>query len=229
VAALAEDGDPVAHLDRLVDVVGDEHDRLADVLLEAEELVLEAAADDRVHGPEGLVHEHDRRVHGQGPGHPDPLALAARELVGVAVADLGGQADHLQQLAHPGPGPLIVPAGQLGHGGDVLADGAVREQADLLDDVADAAPQLGRVDRGHVASVDDDVAAGGLDHPVDHPQGGGLAAARGADQDREVTLGHLEGDVVDGRGAIGEALGDGFEADQLPPPVVWAPDPKVVA
>ena len=72
VAALAEDGDAVAHLDRLVDVVGDEHDRLADLLLEAEELVLEAAAHDRVDRPERLVHEHDRRGRRPGPGpHPD--------------------------------------------------------------------------------------------------------------------------------------------------------------
>jgi hypothetical protein len=32
--------------------------------------------------------------------------------------------------------------------------------------------------------------------------------------------------VVDGDGAVGEALGDGLEADQLPPPSSWAPDPK---
>ena len=41
-----------------------------------------------------------------------------------------------------------VPAEQAGHGGDVVGDRLVREQADLLDHVADAAAQLHRVDAG---------------------------------------------------------------------------------
>ena len=46
-AADLHDRDEVAHLDRLVDVVGHEQDRLGELLLEAQELVLEALADDR--------------------------------------------------------------------------------------------------------------------------------------------------------------------------------------
>src|SRR5918998_1721680 len=61
-SALLEDGDLVAHLYGLVYVVGDEDDGLLDVLLDAQELVLEPLARDRVHSPEGLVHEHDRGV-----------------------------------------------------------------------------------------------------------------------------------------------------------------------
>ena len=41
---------------------------LAMLLLEAQELVLEAVADDRVDRAERLVHEHDRRVGREGPG-----------------------------------------------------------------------------------------------------------------------------------------------------------------
>ena len=37
------------------------------------------------------------------PRDPDPLSLAARELVRVAVVVLGVQADHLEQLPHPRP------------------------------------------------------------------------------------------------------------------------------
>ena len=43
-----QDGDLVAELDRLVDVVRDEEDRLAQLALEAEELVLQLVADDGV-------------------------------------------------------------------------------------------------------------------------------------------------------------------------------------
>ena len=77
VTALAHDRNPVAHLDRLVDVVGDEQDRLLDLGLEAEELVLKPLAVDRVDGAERLVHEHHPRIRGERPGDPGPLLLAA--------------------------------------------------------------------------------------------------------------------------------------------------------
>ena len=142
--ALLEDRDPVAHLDRLVDVVGDEDDRLAQLGLQAQELVLQPLAVDRVDRAERLVHQHQRRVGRERAGDADALALAAGELGRVAVAEVAGQADDLQQLLDALVRALLVPAEQVGDGGDVLADRLVREQADLLDHVADLAPQLGR-------------------------------------------------------------------------------------
>ena len=101
-AALVEDGDAVAELHRLLDVVGDEHDRLAHLALEAQELVLEPRARDRVDGAERLVHQQHRRVGAQGAGHADPLALAARQLRRVAVAErVGLEPDQLEQLVDP--------------------------------------------------------------------------------------------------------------------------------
>ena len=101
VAALAQDGDLVAHLDRLVDVVRDEDDGLGELGLQAEELVLEALAVDRVDGAERLVHEQDGRVDGERAGDADALALAAGELRRVAVADLVGvERDELDELVH---------------------------------------------------------------------------------------------------------------------------------
>ena len=71
--------------------------------LQAQELVLQALAVDRVDGAERLVHEHQRRVGGQGAGDADALALAAGELRGVAVARLGRvEPDELEQLVDAG-------------------------------------------------------------------------------------------------------------------------------
>src|SRR5918993_1086761 len=67
-AALFQDGDLVAHLYGLVDVVGNEDDGLLYVLLDVEELLLEAVARDGVERSERLIHEHDRRVPPQRPG-----------------------------------------------------------------------------------------------------------------------------------------------------------------
>ena len=89
----------VAHLDRLVDVVGDEHDRLADLRLQAQELVLQPLAVDRVDRAERLVHQHQRRVGGERARDADALALAAGELRRVAVAHVGRASDdQLEQL-----------------------------------------------------------------------------------------------------------------------------------
>ena len=97
--AALEDRDPVAHLDRLVDVVGDEHDRLAHLLLEPEELVLEPLAADRVDRAERLVHQHDRRIGRQRASHADTLSLAARQLARVAIAVRAGlEADKVEEL-----------------------------------------------------------------------------------------------------------------------------------
>ena len=81
-ASFGEHGDPVTELRRLLDVVGDEDDRLLELLLQVEELVLESLAGDGIHGGEGLVHEQDRGVGSEGSGHPDPLALAPRRARG---------------------------------------------------------------------------------------------------------------------------------------------------
>ena len=109
------DRDEVAHLDRLVDVVGDEQDRLGEVLLEAQELVLEPFADDRIDGPEGLVHQHDRRVGREGLGHADALALAATQLRRVAVAVLPGlEPDEREELIGPLSLAVLRPADQTG-------------------------------------------------------------------------------------------------------------------
>ena len=97
-AALLQHRDAVAHLDRLVDVVGDEDDRLADLGLEAQELVLEPLAVDRVDRAERLVHQHQRRVGGERAGDADALALAAGELRRVAAGHLLRQADQVEQL-----------------------------------------------------------------------------------------------------------------------------------
>ena len=143
---VAHDGDPVGHLHGLVDVVADEDDGLGNGPVQAQEVVLQPLAGDRVDGRERLVHQHHRRVGRQRAGEADALLLAARELGRVAARELVGvEPDQLQQLADAAAGPLLVPPEQLRHGGHVGADGEVGEEADLLDDVADLAAQRGRV------------------------------------------------------------------------------------
>ncbi len=207
-AALPHDRDEVAHLDRLVDVVGHEQDRLGEALLEVEELVLEALADDRVDGAERLVHEHHRRVDGEGARHADTLALASRELARVALA-VGGrlEAHEREQFVDAIAGPVAVPAEQARDHRHVLADREVWEQPGLLDHVPDAAAQGDGILRGDVTAADADVPGGRLDQPVDHLEAGGLAAAGRPDEHADAAGRHDETQVVDGAGAAGAPPG----------------------
>jgi hypothetical protein len=127
--ALLHDRDAVAEQHRLVDVVGDEHDGLAEIALEPLELLLERAAADRVDGAERLVHQQHGRVGRQRPRHADALLLAAGELARVAVGHPLLEAHELDQLERALALALLVPAEQLGDGGDVVGHAPVREQA----------------------------------------------------------------------------------------------------
>ena len=204
----------VADLDGLLDVVGDEHDRLVQLGLQGQQLVLQRGADDRVDGAERLVHQQHRRVGGQGPGDPDALLLAAGQLVRVPPGQARVEADQGEQLPRPVAGLLARPAGEHRHRGDVVLDGAVREQPGLLDHVADAAAQLRRVARPDVGAVEQDGARGRLDEPVDHPQRGGLAAAARADEDHRLAVRHLEVEAVDGDRPVRVPLRHCLERDQ---------------
>ena len=94
-AAAPEHRDLVAELDRLVDVVGDEHDGFAQFALQPQDFGLQILAHHWVDGAERLVHQQDRRIGGQCPGHPDALLLTARQLCRVPVGELGIETDTL--------------------------------------------------------------------------------------------------------------------------------------
>src|SRR5581483_3861945 len=118
-------------------------------------------------------------------GEPDPLPLPARELRRVAAGVARVEPDELEQLRDARADPRLLPAEQAGHGRDVVADRHVREEADLLDHVADPAAQLDGRQVADAAAVDADVALVEVDQPVDEAQRGRLPAARGPDEDAE--------------------------------------------
>ena len=102
-AAGGEHRDPVAHLHGLVDVVRDQQHRLAQLALEAQELVLQPAADHRVDRAERLVHQQHGRVGGERAGDADALPLATGELVREAVGEhVRVEPDQLHQLDRRG-------------------------------------------------------------------------------------------------------------------------------
>ena len=113
--AVAHDHDVVAELERLGQVVGDEDHRLADFVVEPQDLVLHVAPDQRVERAERLVEEHHLGVDGQGPGQADALLHAARQLVRIAVG-VALEADEVDHLAR------LRVARRLGLAADLEAD-----------------------------------------------------------------------------------------------------------
>ena len=78
--------DPVADVADDRQVVGDEQVGQPELALEPLEQVDDLGLDRHVEGADRLVGDDEVRVQGERPGDADPLALAARELVRVAVA-----------------------------------------------------------------------------------------------------------------------------------------------
>ena len=85
------------------DVVGDEDVGEAELVLQVVEQVDDLGLDRDIEGGDRLVGDDQLRVRRQGPGDPDPLALAAGELVRVAVGVLGREPDALEQLPDAAP------------------------------------------------------------------------------------------------------------------------------
>ena len=117
--------------------MGDENDRLAQTTLQVVKLMLEPLPDNRIDRPEGLVHEQDGWIGGKSAGHAGALLLAPGELGRVARHHLGIQPDDLDQFGDALIDPRLIPSDKGRDGADVLGDGAMGEQSDLLDHVAD--------------------------------------------------------------------------------------------
>ena len=130
---VVQDGDDVGERQRLFLVVGHEHDGRAEGCEQLLDLGAQAVAQARVQRGERLVEQDQARLRSQRPGHGDALLLAARELVGPAMAE-AAEPDQLEQLGHPLPAP--APPGQ--PEADVLGDAEVGEEQALLGHVADA-------------------------------------------------------------------------------------------
>jgi hypothetical protein len=176
--------------------VGDKHHRLAHLLLKPQELVLEPRPVDRVDRPEWLVHQHQRRVRGKPPGHANALSLTAGQLSRITLGDLCVQPDQLDQLFDPRLDSRLIPIEEMGNGGDVLLDGQVREEADLLDHVADLAPELVRLAFEDTSSPEQDLARGQRNHAVDEPHGSRLARARRTNKHTDLAGSDAEAQVL---------------------------------
>ena len=124
---LVHDRDPVRHRERLVLVVGHDHEGDPDLVLQADELELHLLAQLLVERRERLVEQQNLGPLDQGAGQRHPLALAARELVGPAQAE-AVEADHGERRLDPRADLGARRAADAQAVADVVGDRHVREK-----------------------------------------------------------------------------------------------------
>ena len=121
---------------------------VAGALPDAQQLEVHALAGHLVERAEGLVHEQQGRIEGEGPGDRHPLLHAARELPGVVVGEVGSST-RLEHLALPSPARSAFGApDDLERQLDVALHGAPVEEHRRLEDhpvVAVEARLVGRL------------------------------------------------------------------------------------
>ncbi|SBV35188.1 conserved hypothetical protein [uncultured Stenotrophomonas sp.] len=205
-AAIFHQHDAVTDLQRLVQVMGDEHDGLLHLALQRRQFLLHVTADQWIERAECLVHQQDVGLHRQCAGQPHALLHAAAELRGQGIFP-ALQAHQLQRL-HGARATLgRVHALHFQPVCRVLGDGTAREQREMLEHHADLAAaqvqQLSAVEAGHVFAVDEDAAAGRRVEQVEAAQQRGLAAATQAHDHQQLAFPDVEGDVGDADGMPG--------------------------
>ncbi len=206
---VVEDGDPVAHRQRLVLVVGDVDEGDADIALDRLQLGLHLLAQLQVEGAERLVEQQHLRPVDDRPRQRHPLPLATGELGRLAIA-VAGQAHHLQRFVASAPALGFVHFGHFQPVGDVLGHGHVGEERVVLEDGVDGA--FVRRQTGDVGAPQLDRAGGRVLEAGDHPQRRRLARAGGPEHGEELTGADLEVDPGD-RDHAPVGLGEAGKAD----------------
>ncbi len=193
---------------RLLLAVGDVDEGEAELGLDALQFRPHPHPQERVEGRERLVEEEHLGAGDEGAGERHPLLLAPRELGRQALGEVGHlhEVEHGERLRPPlGLADAAHPQAE----GDVVPAVEMREQGVALEHHRGAA--LGRRRVAHRLGADDHVAGRDRLVPADHPQGRGLAAARGAEQAAIGPRPDLQVDAVHRHG-LAVALG---QPDQL--------------
>ena len=206
---VVEDGDPVAHRQRLVLIVGDVDEGDPDLPLDRLQLHLHLLAQLQVQRPQRLVQQQHLGPVDDRPRQRHPLALPAAQLGRLAIR-VAGQPHHRQRLVAP-PRPLLLadaadPQPVL----DVRPHAHVGEERVVLEDRVDR-PVIGR-HPAHVLAGQLDPPRARLLEPGDHPQRRRLAGAARPQQREELPPRDLQVNSRN-RHHLAVVLGESLQAD----------------
>ena len=210
--AVLHDNDAVAHGHSLGLVVGNVDEGGSQLLVQLDDLGAHGGTQLSVQVGQRLVQQEDCRVTDHCTAQSDTLALTTGQSLGLAVQQVLDLQD-LSSLVDAAVDLVLRGLAQFQTESDVLVDGHMGVQSVALEDHGDVA-----VLRGNVvdeAAADVHLALGDFLQTGDHAQGGGLTAARGADEDDEFLVLDLQVEIGDGRSrSTGVDLVDMLAADR---------------
>jgi hypothetical protein len=195
--AFADDVAAVGDFQGLAELVVGQQDPDVEGVDQVADLLLDLADRLGVDARERLVEHDELGVGDEGAGDLGPPPLAARDHVGLGLADLA-QAEAVDQVVEPLPALL---AGHVASGFEdrhqVLFDRELAEDARVLGEVAHpgAGSEVHR-QPGDVAAVERDGAAVGVDEADGHAEAGGLAGSVGPEEADDLALVDVELDPV---------------------------------
>ena len=194
--AAGDDPDPVGELVGLLEVLGGEEDGRA-LAVERRDLLPDRLAADRVEAGGRLVEEQHLRLVDERRGEVEAPAHAARVGADAAVGGLRSSPTRSISASPRRSASRADQAVQRRLQADQLAAGHQRVERRLLQRDADRAADVGGVGDDVVAG-DPGAAAGRAQQRGQHPHGGRLAGAVGAEEGVDLAVGDLEVDAVDG-------------------------------
>ncbi len=204
------DGDALGHGHGLFLVVGHHHAGHAHALDDLHQFQLHLRTQFLVQCTHRLVEQQQLGALGQRAGQGHALALAAGQLVRLALGVLG----HVHQLEHLGHAGVDLGLGHLvllQAEGDVLRHGHVREQRVGLEHHVDR-PLVGR-HVGDVDAIEEDPPFGRAFEAGQHAQQGGLAGTGATQQGEDLALADFQGHIVHGYRFV-ELFRDPVDLDQ---------------
>ena len=183
-------------------VVRDEDIGQAQVALQVHQQVDDLRLHRHVQRRHRLVADDQRQFQRQRARDHDALALAAGELVRIALGGVGPQADAGQQLGHAfaDGGAAVAEIAQRFADDVAHAHARVHRRERILEDELHApahGAQLLAVHRGQVLAFEQDAALGRISQPDQALAGGGLAAAGFTDQAQGLAARHRQRDAID--------------------------------
>ena len=178
---------------------------------DGERLLAHTLAEPRIEAREGLVHQQHARPRRNGASQRHALLLSARKNMRV-LACVVTEPDPFER----GKGFRLglAPGERFQAEGDIVEDGEVREQREVLEHEPDAT-LLGRheaVGPRHLLIVDQHAASGGPFHAGGDAKERGLAAARRPEQADDLARRDVEADMIE-REPLAEAARDVLEGE----------------
>ena len=202
-AAFVDDRDLVANLLGNSKRMGNDHHGHAHFAVDVAQKVEHLRGRARIKRARGLIAQHHFRIVRQRAGNGNTLLLAAGKLAGI-ILRLVRQADKLEQLKGARFRLRLLLVAKFEREGDVAQDRALLEQAEILENHANAAAKLKQLlslERRDVLSVDHDTAARGPFEQVDAAYQRGLSGTGLADDAEDVPI--FDGKVDIAKGGMG--------------------------